>query len=401
MMKIAVVGAYNPGRNTGMLTVDLAFHSIVEKYSQENRISATLLNVEDNQDFNDQKTGTKLISKKLNNIEELEEFDKIVYWGDFLHSRTYFKKDLRFRHGRRVGDDQIEEYLKFAYGLLMLEDADDQMLSNVICFGSSLIINTHFDDADKRYRASIKRLYENSRLVLLRDPLSAAFASRYANDMSASTLGVDCAFLLRPFDQFQWTRRSPAKRTPTKRVGFAFGRAISKIPELMEASRKFVDALAKQMGATEIVDIEWWKVDRRSPLNSVAEKLSLLASCDFVVTDIYHCSVNSWREGTPALCIGMGAEFPGGTLTEKKKEMLFGMFNLRRYYVFVENLMADASFARSVESSLRALKDTDTIESLWSGILDDAKSAERRLALALGMRPMLEDAREPEPVLEA
>jgi hypothetical protein len=61
------------------------------------------------------------------------------------------------------------------------------------------------------------------------------------------------------------------------------------------------------------------------------------------VTDTYHLSVNAWRMGVPAACIGRGTDARFDPLTDKKKEILFSMYRASDYYVFAEALDAFGS----------------------------------------------------------
>src|SRR5690606_36211726 len=105
---------------------------------------------------------------------------------------------------------------------------------------------------------------------------------------------------------------------------------------------------------SKAVDLEWLERDPVQPTASLEAKLRQIRRCAFVITDTYHCAINAWREGVPAICIGYGTEEPKDPLSEKKKELLYSTFNARQFYVFAENLTAGTAFgeARRIVSLL-------------------------------------------------
>lgn len=102
-----------------------------------------------------------------------------------------------------------------------------------------------------------------------------------------------------------------------------------------------------------------------------------------MVTDTDHCCVNTWREGLPAFCIGHGAQHSSGTLTEKKKELLFMMFNARRFYLFAENIAAAPGQDHAARQARMLLDDRDHLRVVHQAIADSTAVAEWRLRDAL------------------
>ena len=97
------------------------------------------------------------------------------------------------------------------------------------------------------------------------------------------------------------------------------------------------------------------------PIDGMLEKLEMIRSCDYVITDTYHCAVNSWREGVPAVCVGNGNVFGQSSLDEKKKELLFMSINAQEYYLFFHNIITPGGFKRSVKKMANLLRDQPKI----------------------------------------
>lgn len=315
MPRIALLCAYNTA-NTGMFTVDFAARAFLANHPAAAAAEVTHFTVEG--DYATRSGDASIAYRRLRSLGELEEFDAIIHWGDFLHARRYYLTDLYGRQLRATPGTtpaQARRRTSPLANLLIMHRAPDHILRRTICFGGSIYINSRADEADSLYRAAIGRLYAKAALVTLRDPVSAHFAHRYAGPAAGPTFGVDCAFLLKPTPGFAWT---PGPRIPARRLGFSFGRNLSRSRDSATAMRRFAETLARRFGFAELRDIAWLEGIGPDAARDVAGKLAAIGSCDAIVTDTYHCAVNAWREGVPALCIGLGADHPGHTLSEKK-----------------------------------------------------------------------------------
>jgi hypothetical protein len=376
-LQIAAICALNPALNSGMITVDAALDSFMEKNFPG--ASVVKFNVERQQTF---KKKPKFACEFLDDISQLRDFDRIVCWGDFLHAYQYHRRDLRPRIRNRNTDAQVaEQKIQAAEKMLFLSDFSDEELSKAVCFGGSIYVNGVEDELIKDYKERISRLYKNSGLVLMRDILSASFAQRYAAGRRDGMLGVDCAFLLEPHTGFSWTKLPfSAKKS---KIGFSFGRRLSKDPEFLRTMHAFVHAVAEARSCNQIVDLDWLGNNTEDPVGGVIDKLSLINECQAVITDIYHCSINSWREGVPTFCVGEGAESPTGTLSEKKKELLYMMLNARDFYIFKENLTTESGFSSHVKRASAMLVGKNRIGGVNAIFEDLKREAERRLIDAM------------------
>jgi len=382
--RILLVSAFNSGLNTGMLTVDLGFLSYMLRTEHLGRFEVHHVNAEKYSFFNSPKGGKFIEFHAMDDLDlDLEEYDRIVYWGDFLHSRRFQMSDLLWRWGK-PDEAQERRIVDGIFRNLLLEDAPDHVLQRVIVFGSSLYINNREDEADPRYAAAIKRLYANARLLLLRDPVSAYYAQRFGGHRDDSTQGLDCAFLLRSADLGRWLKAPPEPATQGDRIGFSLGRTIAHDPSVKGPIMELVNEAATQLGGGAPIDIDWLPPNWDNPIQGLSDKLRKIRQCRLVITDTYHCTVNAWREGVPAICVGRGVEKAAGTFDDKKKELLYAMFNIRDYYLFSELFRAPEWNAKDYAAHAIAMcGDRAAIERVREDIAAATAAAEWRLTRAI------------------
>lgn len=132
---------------------------------------------------------------------------------------------------------------------------------------------------------------------------------------------------------------------------------------------------------SEVVNIDWNKKQNSDKLTKLANKIDAIRGCEVVVTDTYHCAINSWREGVPTICIGMGAEHARLAIGDKKKELMYLSFNMADLYVFSERLMYLSGVESSVETTLDVLAKCKPV--VLPIVQGKIRSAETRLIAAL------------------
>lgn len=171
---------------------------------------------------------------------------------------------------------------------------------------------------------------------MMRDPISASLAMQYSGRRESSA-GCDAAYLLTDFDGFSPELEHTNDSNDGLRIGYSFGRIVRRSPENAPALRNFVERVADKAGASDIVNINWLS---GSPnlISRLRKKLDQIRTCDLIITDTYHCAVNSWREGTPAICIGKGLQGASNSLSDKKKEIMYHDFGMSDYYVYFEDI---------------------------------------------------------------
>ncbi|HSH89566.1 MAG TPA: polysaccharide pyruvyl transferase family protein [Ramlibacter sp.] len=369
-----------------MLTVDAALTSFAHRHP-ELALDIEHFNVEAPDAVRHASGAWDTETKLLSSLTQVTGHHALVFWGDFLQARAYHHTDIR---GRLVAANlettpvELETKLRSIQDLLLLRGASESLLQKTILFGGTFYVNTPQDERDPYYAPALSRLLASVKRVMMRDPLSAEFADRYAGGRPDSTIGLDAAFLLQPSAEFSWERKST--HAPRDIVGYSFGRGLSRDPAAAEAMMRFTRAVGAAAGCSGSEDIGWLGV-RASDMKGVSDRLTLINQCRFVVTDTYHCAVNSMRENIPTLCIGRGVEVPTATLSEKKKEMLFSMLNARNYYFCIEQLQGVAQFRKAVKMAAAAVCDAELAAGLTATINSATSIAEGRLVRALSELP--------------
>ncbi|HWA19059.1 MAG TPA: polysaccharide pyruvyl transferase family protein [Devosia sp.] len=365
-MRIAAICAFPADHNPGMVSVDVALHHFLSRYGIEADVQ--MFNFVKAVEIPSAGANYPSISqRRLTDPRELEDYDIILYWGDFLHSWRYLNYDVRVVTPEEQRSDP--GFLDGAMAALLLEGAPESVLRKVICFGGSLYINRPQHDANARYHSAIARLYSNARLTLMRDPISAALAQNYG--AKGQTLGVDAAFLL----------SKGSKPDLAGPVGYSFGR-IRWFRPIRLRLQPFARRLAGVLGK-DTTNIDWLNVDQEHPSRELADRIDLVRRCSVVVTDTYHCAITAWREGVPAICLGLGAEYRSSTLADKKKELMLGMFNAGAFYLYLEELRGLIGGGAQARRYADLVNDTSVVEAVGRNITLATERAERRLLEAL------------------
>jgi hypothetical protein len=336
---VAVICAGNSGQNTGMFSVDLAAIMFLRSAGLDTS-QITLFNVPMRAPYSDMQAnleysakahfgdiGINLLQDPLN---DLSKFERIIYWGDFLHSRRYF------------GIGLITEDL--AYRCMLLEGAPREFLSRVICYGGCLLTNTAADERNTRYTKAVGRLFYEAKSVTCRDPISAALATRYSGYSKPNTLGLDGAFLLDSETLFNRTEEIHPLKTGVQ-LGYSFGRSAD-----VAAPLNFAKLVAESLNISAVVDIAWNEESPDDdPVTKLGKKIQKIRSCSLIITDTYHCAINCLREGIPTICIGSAASHQVKAIDDKKKEILYMMLNIKDYYVFREAFSTRISLEEEVK----------------------------------------------------
>ncbi len=328
-MKIALLSALPAGLNTGMLTVEYAFKSIqneknwiVNRYCLERDFS-----------FEHQYLG-EINATKIENSDLLEEYDRIIYWGDFLHWRGYLHKDLYLRHQKLNSEESFDKTIERYYDIFFLEKKK-KLLKKSIAFGGTIYPLSTSDLKDERYRNNLQNLLTNARSVKFRDVYSSELARGIINS-EKSFMGVDPAFLLD-------TKSINTHQHKNKYLVFSFGRSGHN-----EFLAKIAIMISKKLGL-DAYDLQWFALQNGQ--NPLIKKLEVLKGASLVITDIYHMSINAFREGKLTYMFGNGASYAMSSLSDKKKEILFKQYLVEPQYLYTE-LVKNEKYLNSVIDSI-------------------------------------------------
>ncbi|MFJ5994150.1 hypothetical protein [Streptomyces sp. NPDC092370] len=347
MGRVAVITAPNIGyRNTGMLTVDLAFDSLRRRMGTAFDATWYTLHMPETVPLRDGARGTAFpfrFRPLAEHLDSLRDHDAVVFWGDFLHTRHYLAQDATNRlldFGFAVDRNDARGQLNRA---LLFADQPDEVLTRTLSYGGTILHNTQSDYEDKEYGPLFSRLVRRSHRMWVRDPLSAAKIAHLRGDRTTDHFGSDAALLSRPGDldhlpTTPWSRSVPDGGA----IGVFLG-ARTPIPDWLPA---FCQGLSDRLGAP----LEWlpW-FDREVPapvghitarpgVPTVGDLVGVLPRYRLVITDTYHLAVNSWGAGTPAVCVGAPEPTPRThddylTLSDVKKHVFHMAYDATDFYL--------------------------------------------------------------------
>lgn len=382
MKRIAVVCARPPERNTGMATVDLAAYALFAEEFPD--AESTLYAYGEPPAGFDASTGAPFRYKDALQHPELFSSDLIVYWGDFLHARSYWELDRGRWNSQRAasgnGTETADERARFAKYFFL--DGEEAARARTIAFGGTIVTNSASDEIDLEYYRHYHAFFSGIAGAYMRDALSSSKIAPARLDQI--TLGVDCALLLedKHLELLQDYRPSNQRAG----IGVFFGRSASKMKMML---------FAAMLGRTLEMKLRWipWLHSRRriraaaklvgleapTTAPTAGAILTALGDCQLVLTDTYHLCVNAWRMGIPAICIGSSSIPAQNSLSDKKKEILYEMYGARDFYIFLENLSVPFGFAQQARQVAAAARNQMLIARIHENIRDHASISRRAL----------------------
>jgi hypothetical protein len=279
-------------------------------------------------------------------LDEIRSSDLLLYWGDFLHAHHYHKASVKVlvQLGMAAGEAEAMELQRRHH---LLEGGSDDVLASAISFGTTLIANSEKDYSDEGYARALSRFARGARRIWVRDPLSAAKIGHLTGDHSTNHLGVDCAMLSRPEDLDSLSKGAWSEEiAPGQYAGVYFGGRTD------VRSEHFVP-FVRRLCAIHGVKADWIPWLMRSSISKqeegawmhpdlrvrpasrmLGDLYAALRKYRFVVTDTYHLCLNSWRAGTPAVCVGGAeSEMEKTALGNKKKDVFYSMYEASDLYV--------------------------------------------------------------------
>jgi hypothetical protein len=347
MARVAVITAPNIGyRNTGMLTVDLAFESLRRRMGGGIDPTWYTLHAPETVPLRAAARGTAFPFRFRSLIEHLDTLpghDAVVFWGDFLHTRHYLAQDAT----NRLLDFGIAENRDAARTLLnrtlLLADQPDELLARTLSYGGTILHNTQSDYEDKEYGPLFTRLMTRSRRVWVRDPLSAAKLAHLRGDRTTDHFGSDAALLSRPGDLDHLPATRWSEDVPEGGAIGVFLGARTPIPEWLPA---FCRTLSDRFGAP-LEWLPWFDRDVPAPVGDIPARpgdhtlgdlVRVLPRYRLVITDTYHLCVNAWGAGTPVVCVGAPEPRPTTdddylTLSDVKKHVFHMAYDATDFYL--------------------------------------------------------------------
>lgn len=410
--RVSVIFANLDHYNAGMLSVEMAFHTLIHRHNIPAEVAYYRAGSAN------QFAGEKAImpyrcGNVFENTESILSSDAIVFWGDFQHTAPLDapNKWPYMHQGAKTREEGFDLY----YRTNFLEGLPAEVRSRVIIFGESIATNVGTDYRNERYRRNLGALFKDARLAALRDIHSAISATHCAGDYARPSLGCDAALLLD--DEMIGGLPKTIGRdyeppdNPEKYAAVFLGRTRG-IGEYRRAAR-FVRRYCRAAGKIPVW-IPWLPrrnayhehvlyrpIGRRGWGNEVGDLLGCFRHFGLVITDTYHFSLNAWRSGTPAICIGRGAPGFVKEVDEKKKEIFYRMYDAGELYVFRENLRSRRRTGIVIERVRTALEEAEVGQLVLQNIRAHAAASETMVLDALRDlstgRPPGEESSQPAP----
>ena len=312
---VGVVCAHNPGRrNLGMYSVDLS----AARYFAGRGLPHRLLT------YSGPRRAGELRYRPIAGPNAYAPYPEIVFWGDFQQNPVWGVRNHAIRLMRRRGmssQDALEAWKRrFLLDGVPLA-AGQRVYSIGTCFLGARTALAQAGLEEAQYRDLLSRFTA----IAPRD--DASF--RELSELGLSNLlhGFDCASLL------DLPRAEPRS---TGRLAYAFGRTFR--PWVgTEIANTVAEALALQP-----VPVDWLlpKYRLKGRARAYREALDVLRGVDFLVTDIYHLTINALNVGCPVSCIGRVETSLADTCDDQKKLVLAEMLGLGEQYI---GLPADAA----------------------------------------------------------
>ena len=314
MKRIALICAH-PKHNPGMLSVDLSFDFLIKQIKDS--FEVTKFTVKEDLTLSGEEFS--LNYKLLSDLSQLDQFDFIFIWGDFLLWKNYGLNEFLSR--KKIKDQTINDNITEKwYSLIMMENRQDLQKKTII-FGTTLYGLNSEQLSDERYRNALVSSCDNSKLMMFRDIFSVNFVSQLSNNKNLY-YGLDCALFL------ELISKDIDKQNY---ICYSFGRS-----GLNEEFLEFSKTVANK-SELELVDISWLD---KSGLDGLSKKIDLIKNSSLLITDIYHCSITGIREKTPVIALGRGASTVKTTLDDKKKEIFLTQIFLSQNYIYAEDVLS-------------------------------------------------------------
>lgn len=355
-MKTAFITAMNPG-NMGMYTVDRAIIELFGERRQSHRIFCAHPPFKRGY-YKLKKLGIDIgLKKKWNegiiekeqysNLQQLQGFDNVIFWGDFTVNPEYghhdfIDYDLRFALSR-TPKDAIDRWRT-------LFSSKNMPGSRVMSFGQNFLHDSlaggmKFFDEARSVMAGVS-------MALPRDSGSTDRFRGLELPGCRVTHGCDAAMLKIVNETFE-----------AGRDYFVYYFSRSNFDNKDEIISTVSDKL--KLKPIELYNWNWFKTDFEKRWSDLR---SLIKKSKFVITDMYHCAINSIALLKIPLVIGNPSISQSGTLGDFKKKILTEDCRLSEYFFetdensIINTLMLEKMLNKAKE--LQNISEEETLDKL-------------------------------------
>lgn len=396
-MNIAVICAPQTfGCNTGMFSVDLAAWYILHKHFPSATVRFFTL-----YPHRCELDNAPLVYESRAAFYGWEQqCDRILYWGDFLHSFSYRSAVSSWLMKLEPDFDGTEAQELIRHFLFRNGD-DDSVLQKVILYGGTVLFNRWSDYSDEHYAGDLSRLWQGARAVWMREPFSASAVQYWKKNYHQSFQGTDCALLL---DRTALSSLAPdkipvARPSDKKRIGVFMGRShldiaqvssfLSELAQKYEGNCSWLDwgrppfFFEKQKEYHKFLP----ELAAQPPAGEALSALTDLLSYDLLVSDVYHVCVNAWNLGIPALCL-IDNKNPlsvnsGEASGRDKRVVFYWSYNLSPFLIYASELADVAVTRQRVNVLSEALDNCPALTLAFNALQQHALASEGQLLSAL------------------
>jgi len=397
--RISVLLANLDHYNLGMLSMDLAAYGFFRRKFYDAKVSYYWPGAP-NREAEAKAELPFSCGDALTSLDEIAASDKIVFWGDFQHPPPVESPGrwMYIHHGAKSPEEGLNLYYKNRF----FEDLSTEFRSKIVIFGTSIVTNVASDYQNARYSNNLATLFNDARLVALRDIHSAISATHRTGNYGKSHLGCDPALLLdqKTVDELTTTigQYYEPPGDPQKYAAVFLGRTRG-MSEYRQAAR-FVQRYCRAAGKIPVwipwiprrnayhEHVLYRPIGRRGWGDAIGDLLGSFQHFGMAITDTYHFAINAWRSGIPAICIGRGAPGFVKEVDEKKKEMFYRMYDAGELYVFREHLKSRRQLNAVVDRVRTALEEKQAHAIVLQNIRAHASACEKSVLKSLTERPV-------------
>ena len=396
-MNIAVICAPQTfGCNTGMFSVDLAAWHILRKHFPSATVRFFTLYPHRCELGN----APFFYESRAAFYDWEGQCDRILYWGDFLHSFSYRSavSNWLLKLEPDLDEQQAQEIIRH---FLFRNKSDASALQKVILYGGTVLFNRWSDYLGVSYTDDLSYLWKGARAVWMREPFSASTVQYWRKDYSQSFQGTDCALLL---DRTVLSSLAPDKSSiaylsDKKRIGVFMGRSHLDATQVSG----FLSELAQKYDG-DCTWLDWGRppffFDKQKEYQEslpglISQPLATeplwaltdLMAYDLLVSDVYHVCVNAWNLGIPALCL-VDDKSPlsvnsGEASGRDKRVVFYWSYNLSPFLVYASELVDAVLTQQRVSVLSEAIDDNVALNLAFDALQQHALACEGQLLSAL------------------
>lgn len=333
MKSVAIILAKNMS-NCGMYSVDLAALHFFQKLNVPYDLFCAIPPASIYGELN---------ISYLQKSEQLDDYDVIVYWGDFTTSPMYGLKDFIFQDKHFRGASNTAESWSRWCSLFLPPVRDN----NKVYISVGQNFQAVRSVLDRVPASELYERYKGFHHIFVRDSYSySELTDIFPELIDKVTCGMDCSFLVNS------SVCDVERKTDT--FCSSFGRS-------QFLNYTTLTGVLHGYGLNEAIGTDWLKLREYRSHWQYRKNLDYMRSANFVLSDTYHFVINAIRENTPVIGFGNKKTSPVNTLSDFKKDVLFKDLGLLDYYFYLE----DGSLSDAAITTIAELVQAPSFNAKW------------------------------------